>query len=155
SASVAQVYAATTHDGDDVVVKVERPGIEAVINRDAAVLDQIAGAIERHTTLGLSFKPRNLADEFLAGVREELDFVLEANNARALAAVTPADSGVRLPQVYGELSTARVLVEERIAGVSISEVATVRAQGFDPNELADRLVRVMMHHIFEAGVFHA
>ena len=155
SASVAQVYAATVAGGDNVVVKVERPGIEEVVERDSAVLYQVAGALERHTTLGLSIKPTEIADEFIAGVREELDFTIEAANARALAAATPAGSGVRLPRVYPEHSTARVLVEERVDGVSIADVDTLRAQGQDPSALADRLLRVFLTHIFEAGVFHA
>jgi ubiquinone biosynthesis protein len=155
SASVAQVYAATLHDGTDVVVKVERPGINAVIERDSAVVDQVADALERHTTAGLTLRPRDIADEFLAGVREELDFTIEAANARALAAATAPDAGVRLPRVYRDVSTSRVLVEERIFGVQIDDVAALRDQGLEPHALAERLMRVFMTQIFDAGVFHA
>src|SRR5262249_60904834 len=131
SASVAQVYAATLHDGTNVVLKVERPGIDSVIERDSAVVDQVADVLERHTSLGNTIRPRDLADEFLAGVREELDFTIEAKNARALAAAMPEECGVRLPRVHTDLSTSRVLVEERIDGVQIDDVATLREQGCD------------------------
>src|SRR5262249_42174859 len=123
--------------------------------RDSAVVDQVAEALERHTTLGLTIRPRDLADEFLTGVREELDFTIEANNARALAAATPADSGVRLPRVYPDLSTSRVLAEERIVGVQIDDVTTLRDEGLDPHAIAERVMRVFMSQIFDAGVFHA
>src|SRR5262249_21242007 len=121
SASVAQVYAATRRDGAAVGGKVERPGIREVVERDRAVLEQVASALERHTTLGLSIRPTELATEFMIGIREELDFTIEANNARSLAAATPAGSGVRLPHVFTEHSTSRLLVEERIEGCSIGD----------------------------------
>lgn len=155
SASIAQVYAARLQDGTEVVVKVQRPGIEEVVARDSAVLRQVARGLERHTSLGLSIRPTELADQFIAGVREELDFDIEASNARALAAATPAGSGVRLPVVHRELSTARVLVEERVDGVSITEVDTLVERGLDPATLATTLLKVTLDQVFDAGVFHA
>ncbi len=155
SASIAQVYAARLHDGTEVVVKVQRPGIEEVVARDSAVLRQLASALERHTSLGLSLKPTELADQFIAGVLEELDFGIEAANARSLAAATPAGSGVRLPVVHEALSTSRVLVEERIDGVSITDVATLTGEGLDPAGLATRLLTVTLGQVFDSGVFHA
>jgi ubiquinone biosynthesis protein len=155
SASIAQVYAARLHSGRPVVVKMERPGIEEVMARDSAVLEQMATALERHTTLGLALKPTELADEFILGVREELDFNLEAANAGALAAATPPGCGVRLPEVITELSTSRVLVEERIHGVSITDRDAIAAHGLDPQRLARTLVEVTLGQVFDAGVFHA
>jgi ubiquinone biosynthesis protein len=155
SASIAQVYAARLHDGTDVVVKVQRPGIDAVVERDSAVLRQLAAGLERHTTLGLTLAPTQLADEFIAGVREELDFGLEAGNARALAAATPTGCGVRVPTVHLALSTSKVLVEERVPGVSITEVEALRAQGLDPAEVSSTLLRVTLGHVFDYGIFHA
>src|SRR5690606_11983160 len=82
-------------------------------------------------------------------------FGIEAANARSLAAATPAGSGVRLPKVHESLSTSRVLVEERIDGVSITEVATLEAEGLDPAALATTLLTVTLGQVFDAGVFHA
>ena len=79
-----------------------------------------------------------------------LDFKIEAANARSLAAATPADCGVRLPRVYDDLSTGRV-VEEQVSGVSITDVETLEAQGLDPAVLATTLLRVTLGQVFDAG----
>jgi ubiquinone biosynthesis protein len=155
SASIAQVYAATTNDGAEVVVKVQRPGLDVLVQRDTAAMMQVAGLLERRTTLGLTLSPMGLAEEFLDGIRAELDFTQEVANAIALAAATPEDSGVRIPAVYPSLSDRTLLVEERVHGVPISDVATLRAAGHDPSELASRLLATTLHHLFQGGVFHA
>jgi ubiquinone biosynthesis protein len=155
AASITQVYKARLQLGEDVIVKVQRPGLDAVVQRDAAALLQIAGLLERRTTLGLSLRPTDRASEFLDGLGEELDFTVEASNALALMAATPASLGVRIPVVHTDLSTRRVLVEERFTGVSIADVDELRRRGLDPDALADTFLRAMLHHIFDVGVFHA
>lgn len=155
AASIAQVYPARLRDGTEVVVKVQRPGLETVVARDTAALMQVADVLENRTTLGLSLRPLDLAREFIGGLREELDFGIEAANAAALAAATPPELGVRIPAVHTELSTRRVLVEERLTGVSIADVAALRSQGHDPDALAERFLHAMVHHVFEVGTFHA
>lgn len=156
AASIAQVYAAVLPgEGGQVIVKVQRPGLDIVIDRDAAAVMQLASAAERFTTIGLTMRPTELAAEFVAGVREELDFRAEAANAAVLAAATPAETGVRVPTVHTRLSTRKVLVEERVIGTPISDVVRLRELGFDPSALADRLLRVMLTHMFESGTFHA
>jgi len=155
SASIAQVYAATLPDGAEVVVKVQRPHLDQIIERDSAALLQVADVLERYTTLGLAMKPRELADEFVAGVAEELDFRVEASNGLALAAATPPESGVRIPGVYPELSTGRLLVEERVHGIGVGDADALRANGVDPRQVAERLLQVMFQQLFEGGTFHA
>jgi ubiquinone biosynthesis protein len=155
SASIAQVYAAELHDGRPVVVKVQRPGIESLVDRDGAALLQIAGMVERHTLLGLTSRPRELAEEFIGDLHEELDFRVEAANADALAAVTPATWRVRIPAVHQELSSRTVLVEERFEGVSVADLAEVRRRGADPAEISTRLLRTFLGQLFDAGLFHA
>jgi ubiquinone biosynthesis protein len=155
SASIAQVYAATDRDGGDVVVKVRRPGLDELMARDSGALMQLVRLVERRTTLGLTLRPADLADEFLAGVREELDLTVELSNAAALTAATPPGSGVRLPRMYPDHSTRMVLVEERVEGVDLGDVQGLRDAGHDPSEIAQRVLRVTLTHIFQAGVYHA
>jgi ubiquinone biosynthesis protein len=155
SASIAQVYAAETFRGDQVVVKVRRPGLDRLLRRDQDALLQAAGLLERHTSLGAGLRPTEVAKEFLDGVREELDLHEELTNAQALAVATPEGSGVRVPVMHPDLSSRMVLTEERVDGPSVGDLDALRAAGHDPSELARRLLRVMLHHIFRFGVYHA
>jgi ubiquinone biosynthesis protein len=155
SASIAQVYTATLRDGTPVVVKAQRPGLERRMEVDRGAILQIAGLIERRTPLGLSVKPTDLATEFLDNVAEELDFTIEANNARELAEGLASIPGLRIPATYPELSTARVLTEERVSGTTITDVDALRAAGLDPAETSERLITAFLTQMFDVGVFHA
>ena len=104
SASIAQVYRARLHSGEAVVVKVQRPGLDELVEIDAAAVMQLAGLVERRTTLGLSMRPADLAREFIDNVREELDFRVEAANIVALTEALDGREGVRVPRVHLELS---------------------------------------------------
>ena len=158
SASIAQVHRATlaTARGPvDVVVKVQRTGLDATLALDGAAVRQIAGLIQRRTPLGLSVQPAELADEFLESVAEELDFTIEANNALELADQLDGLDRVRVPLVHRDLSTERVLTEEFISAPNIGDVEALEAAGFDRAEIAHRLIEAFLHQIFDAGVFHA
>lgn len=155
AASIAQVYAATTPDGTDVVVKVQRPGLDEVMATDSAAVLALAGLLERRTELGLAMHPVDVATEFLDGVAEELDLRIEATNAAELRTALAGRPGVRVPVVLDDLSTRRVLTEERVDGVSIAEVDVLRSRGQDPTELSHRLLELFLAQIFEIGVFHA
>lgn len=155
SASIAQVYRATLDTGDEVVVKVQRTGLDQTLERDSAAIRQIANLIQRRTSLGLAVHPAELADEFLEGVAEELDFDIEANNARELAETLEHVEGVRVPKVYRSLSTKRVLTEEYVSAPDIGDITGLEAAGLVPAEVADRLIDAFMHQIFNDGIFHA
>src|SRR6478735_2383544 len=116
SASISQVYAATLHDGTPVVVKVQRPGLDAAVERDGAAVLQLARLVERRTPLGVSLQPAEFAREILDSVHDELDFRIEAANTALVAESLAGRPGVRVPVVHTALSGRRVLVEERIAG---------------------------------------
>ncbi len=155
SASIAQVYGAELHDGTPVVVKVERPGLEATIALDGAAIMQLAGLIERRTTLGLALRPTQLAAEFIDNVREELDFHIEAANVEAVALALAGTDRVRVPTLYPALSTWSVLTEERVQGRSVADVERLRALGLDPAAVAQRLLDAFVTQVFDAGVFHS
>jgi ubiquinone biosynthesis protein len=155
SASIAQVYGAELPDGSPVVVKVERPGLDETMARDSAAIMQLAGLIERRTTLGLALKPRQLAAEFIDNVREELDFRIEAANRDAIALAVEDADRVRVPAVYPALSSQRLLTEERVSGRTVTDTERLRALGIDPSEVAGRLLDSFVTQIFDAGVFHS
>lgn len=155
SASIAQIYRARLHTGEPVVVKVQRPGLDELIEIDAAAVEQLAGLIERRTPLGLTIRPAALADEFISNIREELDFGIEATNIVTLQRALDGRQGVRVPKVYLELSNDRVLTEEFIDAPSIGDVKQLTGAGHDLSEIADRLLAEFFHEIFEDGTFHS
>jgi ubiquinone biosynthesis protein len=153
SASIAQVYRARLHSGEAVAVKVQRPGLDELVEIDAAAVMQLAGLVERRTTLGLSMRPADLASEFIDNVREELDFRAEAANIVAMADALGGREDVRVPRVHLELSNERVLTEEFIQAPSIADAA--RGAADDARRLADRLLGEFFFQIFEVGTFHS
>lgn len=155
SASVAQVYAATLHDGRDVVVKVQRPGLDDIVAVDTATIMSLATLIEHRTPLGLSMKPTDLAREFLEGVADELDFRVEATNALDLAAAVADNDRVRIPTIHTEYSGRLVMTEERVSGRPVTDREWLAQQGLDQADVARRLIDSFLHQMFVAGVFHA
>jgi len=158
SASIAQVHRATlaTAQGSvEVVVKVQRTGLDETLALDGAAVRQLAGLIQRRTPLGLSVQPAELADEFLDSVAEELDFEVEANNATDLTEQLAGLDRIRVPTIHRDLSTSRVLTEEFVSAPNIGDIEALEAAGFDRGEIANRLIEAFLHQIFDAGVFHA
>ena len=150
SASIAQIYGAELIDGTSVVVKVQRPGLEELMATDRSAILAIAELLEHRTTLGLNARPLDLAREFLDNVAEELDFEIEAANAVDLAAGLSSLEGIRVAEVITEMSTHRILVEERVEGGSIAEDVDA-----GPSDLAQRLIDSFLFQIFDVGIFHA
>jgi ubiquinone biosynthesis protein len=155
SASIAQIYRATLADGTPVIVKLQRPGLEEVVATDSAAMLQLAGLLERTTVTGVAVRPRDLMVDFIENIRQELDFRIEASNAIELAASLAISEGVRVPTVYQNLSSAKVLVEERIEGVSVTDHDTLREWNIEPRRLAQRLFKSFSSQIFDEGLFHA
>jgi ubiquinone biosynthesis protein len=155
SASISQVYRARLHDGTAVVVKVQRPGLDDVMALDAAAVMQIAHLLERRTPLGLSVRPAELAAEFLDGVREELDFTVEAANSAELSAGLEHVAGVRLPRLYPEPSGRHLLIQELIDAPNVGELRAAGMSDDAARQLAQRLVAVFVPMVFGTGVFHA
>ena len=155
TASIAQAYGATLVSGESVVVKIQRPGAEDLVDRDTKVLMNLARMIERRTPQGRELRVGEVAREFSSSLRRELDFSREAANAIDLAGATDPASGVRIPHVFDHLGTSRVLVEERFRGTSVAYHERIAELGLDETELADRLMRMMLAHMFTHGHFHA
>jgi ubiquinone biosynthesis protein len=171
AASIAQVHAARLRSGEEVVVKVQRPGIASAVERDLEVVLRLAATIEARRRRGLSVHATidgvdgpglnvvELARGFAAALREELDFRIEARNVAAVSAALAERGGdpfVRVPVVHDELSSRRILVMERLRGVPFSAVEPrIRARGLDRHGLAVGLLNALLNQIMRDGVFHA
>jgi ubiquinone biosynthesis protein len=157
SASIAQVHAATLHDGTDVVVKVQRRGIRARLAADLAILSGAAQLLERTSARGRMANPVAVVEDFAATLAHELNFVLEAQAMERFSenlVASGSNEGVRVPEVHWRYTTQRVLTMERIHGHSIDDTDTLSASGFDLPEILKRGVRAWMEGALEHGFFH-
>lgn len=155
SASIGQVHAATLLDGTPVVVKVQRPGIDRIIDTDIAILSDIAARADRYIGAARPLNLPELVSEFGWTLRAELDFVAEAHNVNTIAHIFEHNPEVRIPAVHWPLSRQRVLTLERLTGTQIDELATLDACGFDRTAIAAQIVSAWFHMILDAGYYHA
>jgi ubiquinone biosynthesis protein len=155
AASVAQVHAARLRSGDEVAVKVQRPGIRSVVERDLDIVARLAVSLEGRTRWARSIGARDLALGFADAIREELDFRIEAANMSGVAAAV-ADGVVRVPNPYAALCSERVLVMQRLDGTPLHSAGPVIAErGLDRAALARSLLECLLGQIMRSGVFHA
>jgi ubiquinone biosynthesis protein len=156
AASIGQVYRATLPDGTRVIVKVQRPGIDESVEVDLSVLDELGRVIESRTTWGREYHVKDVVAEFSTRLREELDYRVEARNARLVATNLAAEgSRIRVPQVYEDLGTAKVLVMEWLDGISVKDVDWSTAGDADRVKLADTLLESFFQQTLQDGVYHA
>ncbi|PSL01319.1 ubiquinone biosynthesis protein [Haloactinopolyspora alba] len=156
AASVGQVHAARLRTGAEVVVKVQRPGIRPVVERDLDIAARLASRLETGTRWGRRVGVRSLAAGLATAVREELDYRIEADNITAIAGSTTRAEGVVLPEPHLALCTERVLVMDRVDGVPLTKAAAVVTEhDLDREQLATTLLDCLMRQIILDGVFHA
>jgi ubiquinone biosynthesis protein len=155
SASVAQVHAARLHDGSEVVVKVLRPGIERVIERDLELMYTLAHLAMRYSREARRLRPVEIVDEFSKTIHEELDLRVEAANASRVRANFEGFDILYVPKVYWDFTREHVMVMERIHGIPISNIEALRAAGIDMRRLAHNGVEIFFTQAFRHGFFHA
>ncbi|MEG0922771.1 MAG: ubiquinone biosynthesis regulatory protein kinase UbiB [Comamonas sp.] len=159
SASIAQVHFATirTRQGElrDVAVKVLRPGMLPVIDSDLALMRTMAGWVERLSADGKRLKPLQVVAEFDTYLHDELDLMREASNAAQLRRNMEGLDLVLIPEVVWDFCHQEVMVMERMNGVPINQVETLRAAGVDIPKLARDGVTIFFTQVFRDGFFHA
>ncbi len=155
SASMAQVHFAVLQDGTEAAVKVLRPGIGAVIEHDLGLLEAGAVLVEKLFADGPRLHPREVVGEFRKTLNDELDLMREASNCSQLRR-NFEDSGLLIvPEVYWDYCESEVMVMERMKGVPISQIDTLRAMGVDIPKLAMAGVEIFFTQVFRDAFFHA
>lgn len=159
SASIGQVHRAVLTGGQAVVVKIQRPGLDLLLRRDATVLRLAARIVERRVPAAREFGVRALAEELIVGMDHELDYVREGTMCdrlrSSIAHDDPADDVVRVPTVFHELSTERLLVMEEVPGRGVDAEGAIAASGAPPALLAAALLRCFLEQVLRGSVFHA
>ena len=140
---------------DAVVVKVQRPGIQQIVDVDLAALRKVGGWLSRIRLVYTRVNAPALVEEFAMTSLEEIDYVHEAGNAERFAADFADDPRVDAPEVVWERSTRRVLTLQDVTAIKINDLDGLRAAGIDPDEVARTFASVMFDQLFDHGFFHA
>lgn len=155
SASVAQVHQALLHNGEEVVVKVIRPGIERTIKKDVALLYTLAHLIEMLWAEGRRLRPVEVVADYETTIFDELDLRKEAANCSQIRRNFEGSAILYVPEIYWDLTRANVLVMERIHGIPVADVAQLVAQNTDMKKLAEQGVEIFFTQVFRDSFFHA
>jgi ubiquinone biosynthesis protein len=155
AASIGQTHVARLRTGEPVVVKVQRPGIQAIMERDLAALGLLAGVAQRRTPFGQAVRSGEMLDQFATNLRAELDFRREADAMLEMSTMLGPTSTVRIPTVYRDLCTQRLLVQERFEGFTVADTAKLDAAGIDRRKLGERLLQSTLEQVLRIGYFHA
>ena len=153
-ASLSQVYAALLPDGEEVVVKVQRPGVEKIVETDLEILTSLAARAQA-TRLGKLFDFVSMADDFSYTLKNELDYYREGRNADQFRKNFSHESCLYIPKIYWEYSAKRVIVLERIRGIKVDNIEAMDQNGYDRHQIALNSARIIFKEILEDGFFHA
>jgi len=155
SASIAQVHAATLQNGDSIVVKVLRPNIKKIIDRDIDLLMSLAKIAERYWYNARHFKPKQLVTEIAQTLYDELDLRREGANASQLRRNFADSKMLYVPKIFWEFSRSNILVMERIHGIPIHDIEKLKQSGVNTQKLAERGIEIFFTQVFRDSFFHA
>ncbi len=158
AASMAQVYKAVLPEGDEVAIKVQRPGIAEVIEIDLVIMQDYAKRLKKKQKETIGIDPETLVSEFARAIRKELNFKIEAGNISHFDSDYQDDPTIHVLKAYKKYSTEKILTMEFIGGVKITDSIKPELQEqfrIDPKLVASRALELVLKQIFEHGYFHA
>ncbi len=155
AASIGQVHRARLIEGDEVIVKVMRPGIEKIIEIDLSILMSMARFAEKHIKESKAFNVIGSVEEFSRIIRQELDYIHEAQNADRFYLNFAGSTTVRIPRIYWKYTTKHVLTMEFLEGIKILDFTQLEAEGLDRKVISTNLANAYLKMIFEDGFYHA
>ncbi len=155
AASIAQVHTAKLKTGHEVVVKILRPGVQEQIENDLAVLKLIAGLADRYWQHGKRLRPLEVVSEYQNTIFDELDLMREAANTAQLKRNFKGNNMLYVPEIYWDYCRPEVMVQERIYGTPISDMAALQAAGANIQLLAENGVEIFFTQVFHHNFFHA
>lgn len=153
-ASLGQVYRAV-YKGEQVVVKVNRPGIREKVAIDIKVLRRLVPLVGRFIDKSLQYSAKSVIDQFSDTIKEEMDYRLEAGSLLAIKKNLKSERDVAIPRIYKEISSEKLLVLEYIGGIKISDIKALDQAGVDRKKLARRVAEVFFKMLLSQELFHA
>lgn len=155
SASIGQAHRATLKSGENVIIKIQRPGVERIIQADLDLLMRQARFLERRLTIAREYRLSDLVAEFGQTLRDELDYTIEARNMERLRRNLQQDTRVIVPQVYWDLTTRRVITSQELRGYKLLDLELLKKESYDLAAIAEVIVDVYLKQVFMDGFFHA
>jgi len=155
AASIGQVYKARLKDGEEVAVKVQRPGIRKIIEVDLEIMLHMATLMEHNIEEFALHNPVKIVEEFARLLERELDYMNEATNMERFSRQFLDDPTIYIPKVFREATTERVLTMEFVNGIKISEINRLESAGLDRKIINERGADLFLRQIFDHGFFHA
>jgi ubiquinone biosynthesis protein len=155
SASIGQVHRACLKDGEDVAVKIQRPGIRKIVEVDLEIMLHLATLAERHIEELMFHRPVKIVEEFARSIEKEMNYTLEATSMERVSRSFLHDETVYIPKVYREITTERVLTTEFVDGIKVSMLDALDENGYDRKLITRRGADILLTQIFQHGFFHA
>ena len=155
AASIAQVHYATTMNGEDVAVKILRPQIENAFASDLSLFKWIAKILENYISRTKRLQPVKVVQIFANTIALEMDMRMEAAAAAELAKNFEGDPDFKVPQIFWETTTKRVLTIERLSGCRPDDIASLEKAGHDPSKILQKSACIFFNQVFRDGFFHA
>jgi ubiquinone biosynthesis protein len=155
SASMAQVHAATLKTGEDVVVKILRPNMRRIIEQDLSIMHAIANLAHRYWSESKRFKPKEIVDEFETTLLDELDLLREAANGAQLRRNFLNSPLLYIPEIYWDYCSTNLMVMERIHGIPVTNISSLKDHNINIKKLAERGVEIFFTQVFRDCFFHA
>lgn len=154
TASIGQVHWARLHTGEEIAIKVQRPNIRPIIETDMEILEDLARLMESRLSWAKRYHIYEIIEEFSKALQAELDYHVEGSNSEIIANQFVNQSKIRIPDIYWDISTKKVLTMEYIKGTKISQLQEMDHLGYDRKIIAERVTNSMLHQILIEGFFH-
>ena len=154
-ASIGQVYECTLKDGTQAVLKIQKPGVAALLDEDMYILARAAKAATKYWKDGRQYDLIGMVHELEETIKGETDYIQEGRSAEYFAWLFKDDKNVHIPKIFWDLTADGVITMERIHGIGILDVEALDKAGFDRKDLAHRAVSLWLNMVFEGEAFHA
>ncbi|MBT2654637.1 AarF/ABC1/UbiB kinase family protein [Bacillus sp. ISL-18] len=154
SASIGQVHEAVLPTGQKVMVKIQRPNIKETVYADLGILKDIAKMMETHYDWAEHYHVTDLMDELAESIKNELDYMEEGRNTETIQLQFESHSGIKVPEIYWDYTTAEILTMERIDGIKITEIQQLDLTQQEKRQIADLLIESFITQILREGFFH-
>jgi len=155
SASISQVHRATLKNGKKVAVKIQRPDVKEIMRTDVEIMFYVAKLLEKHIPKLKKFNPVQIVNEFAKWTEKELDFKREAINAKRFARNFANDKTVKIPKIYDNLTSNKILVMEFIDGIELHNIKQIKNKKIDFKPILEHGFNAILTQVFIHGFFHA